>query len=42
MEKLITTVNEYPWTSFFTFLALYILMAGIGVIVETIFKRKNG
>lgn len=40
MDKLITTVNEYPFTSFCVFLGLYILLAGVGVIIETIFKRK--
>lgn len=45
MDKLITTVNEYFWTSFWVFLGLYILLSIIATVVENIFfskfKNKN-
>lgn len=40
MDKLIITVNEYPWTSFWTFLMLYILLKVIAEIVEIIFLHE--
>lgn len=41
MEKLITTVNEYPWTSFCVFLGLYILLSLIATTVENIFINSK-
>jgi len=41
MDKLILTVNEYPWTSFFTFMALYVIMNIVAEIVKVIFNHKN-
>lgn len=43
MDKLIITVNEYPLTSFFVFLGIYILLSIIQIVVENIFiyKFKN-
>lgn len=38
MDKLILTVNEYPWTSFFVFLAIYSLMGLVSNLVEDILK----
>jgi len=40
MDKLITTVNEYPWTSFLVFLAMYILLSIISKVVENIFLSE--
>lgn len=40
MDKLILTVNQYPWTSFFTFLMLYILLSLIVKITEVVFLSK--
>lgn len=41
MDKLILVVNEYPWSSFFTFLMLYVLLGILAEIVTTIFKVKR-
>ena len=43
MDKLIITVNQYPWTSFFVFLGLYLLLDLVFVSVLNIFycKFKN-
>ncbi len=41
MDKLITTVNEYPWTSFFVFLILYILFSVILKICKVVFLNIN-
>lgn len=40
MDKLITTVNEYPLTSFFVFLGMYILLSIIAKVVENIFLSE--
>lgn len=41
MEKLILTVNEYPWTSFWTFLMIYTLLSLIVKVCEIVFLNKN-
>jgi hypothetical protein len=41
MEQLINIVNKYPWTSFWTFLMIYILLSMIVRICETIFLTKK-
>jgi len=41
MDKLITTVNQYPLTSFFVFLGLYLLLSIVVGIVEDVFINSK-
>lgn len=41
MEELIKTVNQYPFTSFCTFLMLYILFGIVLQIAKIAFLKKE-
>jgi len=41
MENIIITVNTYPFTSFFTFLMLYVIMSQVLKVTENIFIKSK-
>lgn len=41
MDKLILTVNEYPWTSFWTFLMIYTVLSIVFKICQVVFLKEN-
>lgn len=41
MDKLIIVANQYPWTSFFVFLGMYILLDLIATTAQNIFINSK-